>query len=104
MFARLAEEHSPEVNFEVNGHQYTKGYYLAYGIYPQWSNLVKTISNPQEEKRARFAQAQESARKDVERAFGVLQSRWAIVRHHSRTWMSRISLGKSHGQGPWVRL
>lgn len=74
VFARLAEVHCPEVNFKVNGHQYDKGYYLADGIYPQWSTLVKTIPNPQGEKRERFAQMQESARKDVERAFGVLQS------------------------------
>src|SRR3954463_6271192 len=89
VFARLAEGHSPEVSFEVNGHQYTKGYFLADDIYPQWSTLVKTISNPQGEKRAMFAQAQESARKDVERAFGVLQSRWTIVRHSARTWSSK---------------
>jgi hypothetical protein len=31
-------------------------------------------------KAERFAKEQESARKDIERAFGVLQSRWAIVR------------------------
>ncbi|XP_073367895.1 uncharacterized protein [Aegilops tauschii subsp. strangulata] len=86
VFARLAEGHSPEIDFEVNGHHYNKGYYLADGIYPQWSTLVKTVPNPQGEKRQRFAQMQESARKDVERAFGVLQSRWGIIRNPTLTW------------------
>ncbi|XP_020173722.1 uncharacterized protein [Aegilops tauschii subsp. strangulata] len=82
VFARLADEHCPE----VNGHQYNKGYYLADGIYPQWSTLVKIIPNPQGEKRKRFAQMQESAMKDVERSFGVLQSQWGIVRNPTLTW------------------
>ena len=54
---------------------------------------MKTISNPLGEKKARFAKEQESARKDVERAFDVLQSRWAIVRHPARCW-SVETLGK----------
>jgi hypothetical protein len=40
-----------------------------------------------------FAEHQEGARKDVERAFGVLQSRFAIVRRPARLW-KRKSIGR----------
>ena len=50
---------------------------------------MKTISNLQGEKRKRFAQMQESVRKDVERAFDVLQSRWGIVRNPTLSWDER---------------
>ncbi|XP_028113015.1 uncharacterized protein LOC114311150 [Camellia sinensis] len=72
VFTKLAERYTPSVNYSINGNDYTMGYYLANGIYPQWSTFVKTISSPQGNKRKYFAAAQESARKDVERAFGVL--------------------------------
>ncbi|XP_061962544.1 uncharacterized protein LOC133683047 [Populus nigra] len=74
------------VNYTINGHEYTMGYYLADEIYPNWSTFVKTVPRPLGAKRKYFASKQESARKDVERAFGVLQSRFAIVRGPVRYW------------------
>jgi hypothetical protein len=62
------------------------GYYLADGIYPEWSTFVKTIRNPASRAESEFAKAQEAARKDIERTFGVLQARFAIVRGPSRFW------------------
>ncbi|KAK2658352.1 hypothetical protein Ddye_004885 [Dipteronia dyeriana] len=82
----LFEGRGPLVNYYINGHHYTMGYYLSDGIYPPWSTLVKTIPYPQENKHKNFAKAQESTRKDVERALRVLQPRFAIVRGPANFW------------------
>ncbi|XP_047948775.1 uncharacterized protein LOC125194560 [Salvia hispanica] len=76
----------PTVRFMANGTQYNMAYYLADGIYPRWPVFVKTIRQPVGPKQSYFAAKQESARKDVERAFGVLQSRWGILRCPVRQW------------------
>ena len=47
---------------------------------------MKSIPNPRGYKACHFAAEQESARKDVERAFGVLQQRFVIVRYPALTW------------------
>ncbi|XP_076931510.1 uncharacterized protein LOC143596691 [Bidens hawaiensis] len=84
IFMELAQGRAPPVNYTVNGNDYTMGYYLADGIYPKWQTFVKTIPAPRGNKHKHFAKAQESVRKDVERAFGVLQQRFAIIRGPSR--------------------
>ncbi|XP_047943059.1 uncharacterized protein LOC125189875 [Salvia hispanica] len=50
---------------------------------------TKTIRCPIGDSRKYFARAQESARKDVERAFGVLQSRFALVKGPTRFFYQR---------------
>jgi hypothetical protein len=55
-------------------------------IYLNWSTFVKIIPRPLGAKRKYFASKQEPARKDVERAFRVLQSRFAIVCGPVRYW------------------
>nr|GEX50918.1 hypothetical protein [Tanacetum cinerariifolium] len=64
---------APECPFVVNGHTYKKCYYLADDIYLAWATFVKTFSIARDEKTLKFKRVQESARKDVERAFRVLQ-------------------------------
>lgn len=92
LFSRLVKGEAPPCNFEIEGHQYTKGYYLADGIYPPWSTFVKTIprhlcNNP---KKSHFATEQEATRKDVERAFGVLQKRFGIIRGPVEYWKPEV--------------
>jgi hypothetical protein len=77
--------------FEVqspHGHKYTTGYYLTDGIYQRWVTFVKTISGPTPGKRAWIAQCKETCRKDIKRAFGILQAQFAIVRFTCFTWLT----------------
>ncbi|GKA59836.1 putative nuclease HARBI1 isoform X2 [Tanacetum coccineum] len=47
--------------------------------------IVNMTRRSNDVKRIRYKQAHEAARKDVERAFGVLKKKWAIVRTHARS-------------------
>nr|XP_043627878.1 uncharacterized protein LOC122599432 [Erigeron canadensis] len=85
LFREIIEDRAPDSSFTVNGTHYKKGYYLADGIYPEWSTLVKSYSCPQGEKRKKFKKFHESARKDVKRAFGGLQNSWHILTQPGRS-------------------
>uniref|UniRef100_A0A0D3BGD7 DDE Tnp4 domain-containing protein n=1 Tax=Brassica oleracea var. oleracea TaxID=109376 RepID=A0A0D3BGD7_BRAOL len=72
---------APKVTYYVNGREYHLAYYLTDGIYPKWATFIQFIPIPQGPKAVLFAQRQEAVRKDVERAFGVLQARFAIIKN-----------------------
>ncbi|XP_052620997.1 uncharacterized protein LOC128126878 [Lactuca sativa] len=77
---------APDMTFTVNRHAYKYGYYLGDGIYPDYSTLMKAYSVPRSEKAKFFTKKQESARKDIKRAFGVLKQTWHVVKYATRLW------------------
>jgi hypothetical protein len=54
--------------------KYTMWYCLADGIYPSLATFVKRYQNPLGNQKFYLTTAQEAIRKNVERAFGVLQA------------------------------
>ncbi|GJV91735.1 FAR1-related sequence 5-like protein [Tanacetum coccineum] len=79
LFDDLLDDKATVAPYVVNGVGFEKGNYLADGIYPQWTTFVKSFTVANDAKHAYFEKRQESARKDVERAFGVLQGPDVIV-------------------------
>jgi hypothetical protein len=86
LLSNLLQGAGHDMTFEVNGHVYNRYYLLTDGIYPQWSCFLQPIHEPQGEKKEHYTKMQSGARKDVERAFGVLQARWEIVKNPYRQW------------------
>nr|GFA78374.1 hypothetical protein [Tanacetum cinerariifolium] len=82
----IKEGIAPECPFEVNNNVYAFGYYLGDGIYPKKATFVKAYKNPgpNDVKQQRFKKAQEAARKDIKRAFDVLERRWNVVNNPAR--------------------
>ncbi|XP_023740736.1 uncharacterized protein LOC111888846 [Lactuca sativa] len=86
LFNDILQGKAPDMSYVVNGNEYKYGYYPGDGIYPEFATFVKSFSFPVDKKRKLFKLAQESARKDAERAFGVLKQRCHIIKHPTRTW------------------
>ncbi|XP_020973030.1 uncharacterized protein LOC110269502 [Arachis ipaensis] len=86
VFDDILNNHALEVNYIINSNNYTIEYYLVDGTYHEWATFVKSISKPEGEKHKLFVQYQEGQRKNVKRAFRVLQECYAIIRGPAHFW------------------
>ena len=85
IFDDIIDGVEPPQSFFANGEHFKHDYYLADGIY-EWSTLVQAFSSTLENKRKYFKKKQESARKDIEGAFGVLKKRFHLIANPIRFW------------------
>ncbi|CAL8169514.1 unnamed protein product [Prunus armeniaca] len=90
VFNDILRGECPNITYQVNNTVYQNGYYLADGIYLRWTTFVKLIPHPQSQKEKFFAAYQEGYRKDVDRCFGILQARWAIIKGAARLFDKEV--------------
>jgi Plant transposon protein len=67
------------VPFSINNKEFKQLFLLVDGIYPKYSRFVKGIKDPLTDQERKYSAWQEAARKDIERAFGVLQCQWKFM-------------------------
>ena len=77
----LHEKKLPEVQYDVCGEHFTHPYFFGDGIYPSWPVFLTAPRAPQTNGQKKFTKKQESVRKDIERAFGVLKCRFRVLKH-----------------------
>ena len=75
-----------DFEFEIGTKVFSRLWLLVDGIYPELSRFAKTIQEPVGRKASTYAIWQESARKDIERAFGVLQRKFHILVRKMEFW------------------
>jgi Plant transposon protein len=65
--------------YEISGQYFNSLFVCVDGIYPKYARFVRGYKNPISEREKKFTEWQEACRKDIERAFGVLQGRWQCM-------------------------
>ena len=73
------EKEAGVVPYNISEEEFDKCFLLVDGIYPKYSRFVKGIKEPISPEETTFTTWQESARKDIERAFGVLKGMWQYL-------------------------
>ncbi|XP_070666798.1 uncharacterized protein [Malus domestica] len=75
LFNNLTKGKAPQLDYYINGREYSMGYYLADGIYPKWATLVQAIPNP---------------RNDAEKLL-------PYTKRHTRKMLRELSVFYKHG-------
>jgi hypothetical protein len=73
------EKEAAVVPFKIGEEEFDKLFFLGDDIYPSFARIVKGIKQPITELQKLFTGWQEGARKDIERAFGVLKGTWQFT-------------------------
>jgi hypothetical protein len=79
------EQEAGVVPYVVGDESFDRMFVLVDGIYPKYSRFVRGLPQPVTDKEVRFTKWQESSRKDIERAFGVLQCKWKVLSYPIHT-------------------
>lgn len=91
LFQRIFSEHfditvSDGYHIEETKPPHHLLYLLGDGIYPHWPIFALPLPKSTDPLEKQYSFKQESIRKDVERLFGILQSRFEILRRENRRW------------------
>ncbi|XP_071740220.1 uncharacterized protein [Rutidosis leptorrhynchoides] len=70
LFNSMINEEIPDVPYHINGVQYRRGCYLAYGNYPTWAAFVKGLSSAVHEKRSYFTKNKRELAKMLKELLG----------------------------------
>ena len=83
---KMEELEAEAVPFKISTEQFNKVFILVDGIYPEYSRFVKGIKVPVTRREKKFSQWQEACRKDIERAFGILQGKFQCMARPFHQW------------------
>lgn len=86
LFDDICKCEVPRVKYDLCGTQYDQYYYLVDEIYPRCASFIKAIKNLTRPNTQHFTKMQDAYRKNVERAFGILQARFSIIPGPTRGW------------------
>lgn len=76
---RMEELERDAVPFNIDNQRFDKMFVLVDGAYPQFDRFVKPERFPILPEERKFMDWQSASRKDIERAFGILQCQWQAV-------------------------